>query len=193
MGNFYTNTTIKNIARSSILSLLRRYERECYVSPEFDGFTTIYDIECDELGQRALRRLAAMVSETLNADVITFANYDDDILAFKIYEDGIIIADYEIKPDHFDSELELDLTLEQNAVIITHIFGNNSDCLQTVMEILKQDFCMAIELHEGLLKALCMPTLSVGYGYNDLSQGDIPLNCTINDFEHIQGGRRFFP
>ncbi len=101
MGNFYTNATIRNIDRADIISLLKKNGRECYVSPEVDGFTTIYDLECEEQNPQVLKRLAVLVSENLDCDVITFVNHDEDILTFKIYESGNLAADFEAKPDYF--------------------------------------------------------------------------------------------
>ena len=193
MGNFYTNVTIRNSDRASIITLLKDNQRECYISPEIIGFTTVYDLECEEDGPRSLRRLAILISEKLDCDAITFANYDDDILVFKIYESGILVADYEAKPDHFISELELNLTTEQNAKQISQIFGVQKDCFQSIKNILNEDFVMALYLHENLLNALGMPNLSAGNGYNDLKRGFFPSNFSIDDFEHIKGDRRFFP
>ncbi len=93
----------------------------------------------------------------------------------------------------FETGLELDLTPEQNAKSIVEIFGVKKDSLQSVKELLEKEFVMAIELHENLINALGIPSLSVGYGYNYLSRGESPSGLTIDDFEHISGDRTFYP
>jgi len=54
MGNFYTNVTLRTAERQALIEHMRAQRRSCFVSPTYNGFTTIYDRICEEQDIRNL-------------------------------------------------------------------------------------------------------------------------------------------
>lgn len=62
MGNFYTNVALRTAARQALIEYLRAQGRNCFVSPTYHGFTTIYDRRCEEQDVHDLESLATDLS-----------------------------------------------------------------------------------------------------------------------------------
>lgn len=89
MGNFYKNVTLRGPSREGVISALEQLGRVAYVSPTRDGFTTVFDLDADEVDDPSeLGDLALTLSENLRCVSLAAAVYDDDVLLLGVYSSG---------------------------------------------------------------------------------------------------------
>jgi hypothetical protein len=107
MGNFYVNHTVR-APQDRVVAVLNREGRTAFVSPTANGYTVVYDHECDTQNTFAITDLGRKLSTSLKSPVVAFLNHDDDILCYWVFENGQLIEEYNSCPDYFEDEEGMD-------------------------------------------------------------------------------------
>lgn len=81
-------------------------ESHAYVSPEKNGWVTVYDEASDRQDDSIITRLASELSRSLSADVFAFMVHDSDIAFYWLYQNGALTDEFNSAPDYFEPESE---------------------------------------------------------------------------------------
>lgn len=175
MGSFYVNSTLCGPSQEEVASYLGEKKRAAYVSPTVKGFTTVFDAECDTQKTEAIEDLSALLSARFKCPVLSVLNHDDDILVYWLYNDGVLIDQYNSCPGYFGGpggpEPE-----GGDAGEICKAMGQ-PEARQRVEEILRtsseeDESAFEVDRHQALADALGLPGLCVGFGYRYLESED---------------------
>lgn len=187
MGAFYTNLTLKGPSQEEILNSLQ--ERDAYVSPTVDGFTVIYDEQCEEQSSKTLTDISSKLSKKLNCIVLTVLNHDDDILFYQLYDKGKLVDEYCSSPDNFEDTEEPSGPKGGNSEILTNLFGGgNKSTIEKILRsnpFIEDEYALATDRHADLVKDLGLPAWAVGYGYTYINEGEIPTGLTENQLKKL--------
>jgi hypothetical protein len=100
MGNFYTSLTVRGADHDKVVEALRG--RTAAVSPTRDGYTVIWDAECEGQDQRLINRLGQQLSSQLACPILSVLNHDDDILCYGLYSPQKKLDEYDSTPGYFE-------------------------------------------------------------------------------------------
>jgi len=163
MGNFYTNVTPRTSERQALIGHMRALGRNCFVSPTYDGFTTIYDRLCEEQDLPDLEALAADLSLRFHCAALAVLNHEDDVLWMGLAREGEWITAYH--SDQVSSGSAWQLAKEFKVLGL----------LPLVWFLMRWPFALfEIWRHGALASVLGIPNATVGFGYKYLSRGERP-------------------
>ncbi|MDR6993293.1 hypothetical protein [Luteimonas sp. 3794] len=189
MGAFYTNVTVRSSSLEEVLSYLSG--RAAFVSPEWNGYITIYDEQCDEGGLYP-NEFSSDISRHLSTVAFLVTVHDDDILYFDVFENGERRDEYDSCPNYFSEDGE-DVPPEGgNPEVLCALF--NCKDIAAVRHTLyvddeESDICIfATERHRVLAEQLRLPSFSVGYGYKYLATGEAPNGLSADKLIHTASG-----
>jgi hypothetical protein len=103
MGASFTNYQIygKNAAEVK-LALASLDETQAYVSPEKNGWVTVYEKTSESQNEDIINKIAAALSRSLGAAVFAFLVHDSGIAVYWLYQGGNISDEFNSAPDYFD-------------------------------------------------------------------------------------------
>jgi hypothetical protein len=187
MAHFYTTITLRGPDREHILSQLRQDGRQAYVSPTIAGCTVVYDADCDDQDTEVIATAAARLSATLECPALAVLNHADELLWYALYDAGRLVDTYDSNPDWFVSAVPAASPAGGDPARLCAAF----DCphVEQVARILRESntadaFLFAVHRHQDLARALGLPELSVGFGYEDIADDNLPENVEDNLFQH---------
>ena len=106
MAAFFTNYQIHTNSVAAIKKALGPLiKSRAYVSPEMNGWITVYDEASDEQDQAVLTRTAAALSQALETAVFAFLVHDSDVAMYWLYEKGDLADEYNSAPDYFGEDV----------------------------------------------------------------------------------------
>jgi hypothetical protein len=74
--------------------------RKAVVTPEHEGCVVVFDEQSDDQDQEVIADLASQLSSELQCPVLAMLNHDDDILWYRLYENGELSDEYDSRaPD----------------------------------------------------------------------------------------------
>jgi hypothetical protein len=173
MGAFYVNYTVKLADQKSVVQALSG--RKAFVSPEWNGFTVVFDEQSDNQDQEAIATLAGQLSASLQSTVLTLLNHDSDILWYQLYESGTLSDQYNSTPDYWSSKSELSPPEGGDAKRLCAAFKCNQ--ITEVERILRaswERYPDATDRHADLVRVLNLPSFTVGYGFGAIARGYLP-------------------
>jgi hypothetical protein len=188
MGNFYTNITLRGPGQDEVAAVLSREGREALVSPTVNGFTTVFDAECEMQDTRVLAALAADLSSEFACPALAVLNHDDDVFLYELYSNGELMDTYDSAPGYFDSSTEPSAPKGGNAEELCSAMGAPERAAEVRSILRKSGFAdegyvFEFERHKALGDALGLPSLSVAAGYTYLCQGELPEGVSPDDFK----------
>lgn len=193
MGNFYTNVTLRGSDQDSIAGYMTEQKRNAYVSPTVNGFTVVYDEECESQETSILEGLASNLSKRFGCPALAVLNHDDDILWYKLFEAGELTDEYDSFPDYFDGDGEETAAPkggDARKLCAAFDAGQNAAEVERILRAPNLDaYTFASDRHEDLVKSLGMPTFSVGCGYNYIDQDELPEGLEPDGLKHTGEGR----
>lgn len=172
MGNFYTNITVYGVDHDKIVRAMQG--RRAVISPTVDGYTVIWDEQCDEQDTDLLTALAQLLASGLSCPAWAVLNHDDDILWYSLHAPARKIDEYDSHPGYFEGA---DLPPSGgNAALLVATMSPDADVGRTEKILRSRDeYAIAIDRHEALARALGMPEFGVGTGYRYINRGEPPL------------------
>lgn len=190
MGNFYTNITLQGPGQDEVAEALGAMGRSAYVSPTLDGFTVVFDGECESQDNRVLKRLTAELTKRFGCAAIAVINHDDDILWYQLYKNGEPLDEYNSAPDYFEPEGEPSGPSGGDAARLVQAFGVAADA-KAVEQVLRTSsldddgYTFECERHQALATLLGMPLFGVGGGFNYISEGELPEGLTDKNIRRV--------
>jgi len=107
MGAFFTNCQVRGASTRAVAAALAHFTRSrAYVSPEKNGWVTVYTEATEEQDQTVLCAIAEGLSRTLKTDVFGFLVHDSDIAAYWLYRCGALADEFDSAPDYFDKHVD---------------------------------------------------------------------------------------
>lgn len=190
MGNFYTNVTLRGSNQDSIVEYMTRQNRNAYVSPTVNDCTVVYDEECESQETDILEELASGLSKQFGCPALAVLNHDDDILWYKLFEGGEMIDQYDSSPGYFDAQDEASMPEGGDARKLCRAFKaeQNAAEVKRILRASDQDaYVFASDRHEDLVKALGIPTFSVGCGFNYIEEDELPDGLELDSLKRADG------
>ena len=185
MGNFYTNITLRGPSQEQLVETLTRLRKRTYVSPSINGFTVICEQQCDTQKINIIHSLATSLSARFKCPALAILNHDDDVLWYGLYDQGQAVDEYDSTPGYFEGRSSrpeggnadklCELMGSQNTAKVASILRKSSGGLR--------GYLFAAQRHEDLMRALGMPTFSVGLGYEYIERGELPSGLSSDDLK----------
>lgn len=176
MGNFYTNYTLRGPSQREVAGALGG--RNAIVTPSENGCLVVFDEQSDDQDQQIIDDLASRLSSECQCAVLAVLNHDDDILWYRLYQDGELIDEYDSSPGYFDPEAEPSAPAGGDAQRLCTAFGASN--VPQVNTILRKSSCdddsyvFAFERHRDLVRSLALPSWAVGAAYANFDRDEYP-------------------
>ena len=173
MGNFYVNYTVPGVDAGAVAAALAG--RTAMVVGPVDGCTIILDQQSDEQDQAVVQALGSSISAALNSPTLAVLNHDDDVLMYFLFERGEVVDSYNSTPGYFTDAEDDPLPEGGDAhKLCTAFGGSDPDEVERVLRATSDDYLFAVKRHEALFRALHLPQIAVGLGFEYASKGDLP-------------------
>jgi hypothetical protein len=102
MGNFLTNYQLRTNSAAAVASHVKTIAAgRAAISPYRNGWITLYDETSESQDQDELHRVAGALSAALHTVVLAFLVHDSDILRYLLYNDGLLVDEFDSQPDYF--------------------------------------------------------------------------------------------
>lgn len=106
MGAFFTNYQVRGSSTSDVVNALAELTKSrAYVSPEKNGWVTVYAEATEEQNQTILCRMAEELSKALKTDVFGFLVHDSDMTMYWLYRAGALADEFNSAPDYFGKKV----------------------------------------------------------------------------------------
>ena len=177
MGNFYTNCAIRGVATEEVVGFFEETGRSGVVVPERDGWVVVCPEETEAQHPVVIEAFAKEISGRLGCVVFAVLNHDDDVLAYWLARDGVLLDRYVSDPGALEGGEEA--PEGGDAGVLCEAVGRPG-ARDEVEKILhppgdEDPFEYSAMLrHEALVEALGLPACTVGLGYMTASMGDLP-------------------
>ena len=174
MGAFYASVTVFGADPESVAAVC---DRPAFVASEA-GVTVVF-AEADDEGGGDLSEGA--LSAALGAVTLSVMVHDSDLLALMVHRDGEMVLQGCV-PDpgeYFGSDVGDGLDALSGAVLVSALGRGDAAAVDVA---LADDVTFAEDRHEAVLRALGLPTWSVGFGYRylaadpDTFEGPTPIH-----------------
>jgi len=107
MGAFFTNCQVRSTSTPAVAGALAKLiHSPAYVSPEKNGWVTVYAEATEDQDQKVFGRIAGGLSQTLKTDVFGFLVHDSDIAAYWLYRCGALADEFDSAPDYFGEAVD---------------------------------------------------------------------------------------
>ena len=180
MGAFYVNYTVKGADQQSVVRALSG--RKAFVSPEWNGFTVVFDELSDKQDQEAIAKLAGQLSSDLRSTVLAVLIHDSDILWYQLYEGGTLTDQYNSAPSYFSPGSGISPPEGGDAERLCSVF--QCEDVAKVERILRasfKEYPFETERHADLVQVLNLPTYAVGYGFRAVALEYLPEGLSTED------------
>ena len=102
MGASLTNYQVRGKSAAEVSEAVASLvQSRAYVSPEKNGWVTIYDEASDRQDDKIITSMAAGLSKTLNTPVFAFFVHDSDIVVYWLFRNGRLADEFNSAPDYF--------------------------------------------------------------------------------------------
>ena len=193
MGNFYTNITLRGPDQKQALEVLIYNGRSAFVAPTSNGFTVVFDQQCEQQDIDVLEAVASDLSSHFRCPALAILNHDDDILVYKLFDGGSLVDEYDSSPSYFDPEAGPSSPEGGDASKLCRLMGQGQN-IEEVEGILRRtlidkgSYLSEIDRHGELVKTLGIPSYSVGLGYRYIERGEIPEGLDMQRLKHTLAG-----
>jgi hypothetical protein len=193
MGCFYVNITTRKAQSHEVIDFLKSNNLSAYIIVGPEDFCSIYEQICDTQNMNHISAILCELSRHFSCPAIGVMNHDNDILAYELWLNGEKVDEYDSCPDCFDPEPGGNVEpIGGNAKLLSELMGQNPN-EKSIEDVLRAfgggdlDFVFAVERHGALAKAVGLPSHTVGYGFNYLSEGVIPEGISKEDILETEG------
>jgi iron-sulfur cluster assembly protein len=184
MGNFYVNFAAHGTNRDQIVACLEDLQRNAYIAPMIKGVTVFYDREADRQDDRVITEIGSAVSMSLKCSILAVINHDDDILYYRLFQNGVDVSEYDSCPGYFDDGDTTPIGADAEALCIA--FGrNDSDTVDEVDAVLteEEDYVFAMDRHKELVSWLGISWKYACMCYRNIQDGNLATGTNPDDFE----------
>jgi len=172
MSHFYSNITLRGVGSENVLACLKEHGDIAYVSPAMKDAVVVFHE--DLAGQE---ELAARLSLRLGCPALLAMVYGQSILLYQLYQSGRQIDAYVSSP-HDDLELEHPAPPGDAAILCAAFQAERFERrVETILrKVTKPDqpYAYAINRHGELARALGLPLIAAGAGFEAIEMGELP-------------------
>jgi len=189
MGNTYHNIVLRGAEQAAVIAAVERLRQAAFVTPIIEGHIVVYPEAYQGIW------LAARLSRELHGPAFSVAVYDDDVLVYDLFADGV-------QTDHYDSNPGFGTGRQLppeggNAELLCAAFGISpehapeieailhsspytaADGKSTDFELVNQmadyPYLFATERHDGIVEQLALPLeLDYATSYQQVERGHVP-------------------
>jgi hypothetical protein len=180
MGAFYVNYTVKGADQQSVVRALSG--RKAFVSPEWNGFTVVFDEQSDRQDQGAIAKLARQLSAELRCTVLAVLVHDSDILWFQLYENGALTDQYNSAPSYFSPGTGMSPPEGGNAELLCSAFQCKDIAkVERILRASFKEYPFANDRHADLVQVLNLPAYALGYGFRSVALEYLPEGLSAED------------
>jgi hypothetical protein len=180
MGAFYVSYTVRGTDAEEVVRVLAG--RKAFVSPVRSGWVVVFDEESDNQHQGVIAKLAAHLSASLQATVLTVLNHDGDILRYQLYQSGALIDQYNSTPDYLSPKFEPLPPQGGDAKRLCGAFNCRDVAeVERILRMSWKEYPDAGERHADLSRVLNLPSFAMGYGFSALAHGHLPEGLSPED------------
>jgi hypothetical protein len=193
MGLFYSNLTVYHPVRPALLTEMRKFEREAFLSPTIQGHTVVFDKAMDDQDSNAIEGLGKAVTKALSCSALAAVLHDDDVLYLWLFQNGRVHDRYDSCPAYFDPHSEPRPPEGGNAKLLCKAF-DRLDRVSRVYQLLRADLLEGelpdvpgeFERHAALAAELGMPPFVAGVCYSSIAGDYVPKAFIPPAFEGIR-------
>ena len=182
MGNSYTNLTLRGPDPSAVAEALKG--RSAFITPKQNNCVVVLDEESDAQDLDALSRLAQDLSSKLSCPTLAVMNHDDDVLLYALYDNGVLVDEYNSSPDYFEDGPSRPPESGDAETLCIHFKAENRDAVEQILrrpQGTEDGYIFAVERHQDLIAALGLPSIAAGLGYRYAREGDFPDDLEDED------------
>lgn len=168
MGAFYGNITLKAESQAAVVEALRG--RRAIVTPKIGDYIVAFDSICDEQDVDGIQALTSRLSRELLCAALAVIVHDDDVFAYFLYQEGVLIDWYNSSPSYFNfgSADEPAAPSGGSAKCLCETFGVRRP--EQIDQILRQrpgktGYVFETDRHRDLVSSLSLPKCSVGVAF----------------------------
>jgi hypothetical protein len=181
MGSFYVNFTTRGPDRESVADHLCSANRRAFVSPTIAGITVFFDEVADTQDVAIIKGLGVQASKDLAAPVLAVLNHDDDILAYWLFEAGMLSDTYNSCPGYFDDAGD-DTPSGGDAQKLCAAFGVPTKAKKAEAILREEEaYVFALDRHKALAELLQHPWPYVCMGYRYITEGSFAEGVSPED------------
>jgi hypothetical protein len=169
MGNFYTNFVVIGREQPEVLGAVREMGRNAYVLGKQRGDAAVFDERCDQQDTDEIERFGAALCDRFKAPVIGAMNHDDDHLLLWVFRSDKV-ARYQSCLDAVSFGWEVSRV--RGGIFIFPLLVLALGWPIVIFQI----FCHWVVVH-----LLSLPDCTVGFGYDYISDGEIPPGVSEDD------------
>lgn len=102
MGAHFVNFQVRSDSMERVTEAMQRRDASsAYISPELNGWVSIYEGNSESQDDQIIKTLGTTLSTDLQTAVIAFLIHDSSVLYYWLFEDGTLIDQYVSIPDYF--------------------------------------------------------------------------------------------
>ena len=193
MGAFFTNCQVRGASTPAVAAALAKLTRSrAYVSPEKNGWVTVYAEATEEQDQTILCGIAQGLSRTLKTDVFSFLVHDSDIAAYWLYRRGELADEFDSAPDYFGQGVD-DATRDRlrgnpDALLPLCVAGTARAQIETVIHPAEGFRLMAEDILVDLGEFLGIDGSRLTLGFNYFDEEGAEMLPDADQFEPVGKG-----
>ncbi len=174
MGASFINYQVRAKSASKVKKAIEPLVKSrAYVSPEKNGWVTIYDESSDDQNEATIIHIATELSKSLVTAVLACLVHDSDIAAYWLYRNGTLTDEFNSAPDYFGEDMD-DKTRERvsgntDALLPLCLASATRAQLDEVLHSADGPSAMAEDMVKELAKLLGIDEsrISLGFKYFD--------------------------
>jgi hypothetical protein len=170
VGSFYTNITLREADAAKVAAALRG--RSAFVASTATD-CVVFDAECEKQDPELLRSVGAHLSRSLRSPALAVMNHDDDVLVYMLFRKGKLLNEYNSNPGFFEDGPDAPVGGDASKLCKALGCRDVARVAQVLQESNDTDrFVFASDRHLELVRALQLPEVAVGLGFDYLDRGE---------------------
>jgi len=181
MGNFYVNYTLRGPEPEVVVTALKG--RSAIVTPKDKGSVVVFDAEAESQDLGVFDAVGRGLSTELRCPVLAVLNHDDDVLLYRLFDDGELLDDYNSAPAYPTPSVA---PSGGNAELLCKAFeADNPSAVSAILQKPQRGgpdgYLFAVHRHLALVEALGLSVFAVGAGFSQVSADDAPNGVCETD------------
>ena len=193
MGASFTNYQVRAKSASKVKKAIEPLVKSrAYVSPEKNGWVTIYDESSDDQNEATITHIATELSKSLDTAVIACLVHDSDIATYWLYQSGVLTDEFNSAPDYFgntvDDKTRDRLSGNSDALLPLCVAGTTLEQIESVIHPPDDFPIMAENVFIDLAKLLGIDDARIGLGFTYFDNEGEEILADASEFEPIGKG-----
>jgi hypothetical protein len=193
MGASFTNYQVRAKSASKVKKALEPLlKSRAYISPEKNGWITIYDESSDEQNEATITHIATKLSKSLGTALLACLVHDSDIAAYWLYQNGALTDEFNSAPEYFVNEVDdktrARLSGNSDALLPLCVAGTTREQIEAVIHPVDEFPLMAESIFVDLAKLLGIDDARIGLGFTYFDNEGEEILADASEFEPIGKG-----